>query len=93
MRLMKFNFICPVCDKLYFTYVEQKHYQDMINGVPVEENFKGYPEYYQRLIRTSICQECQDVHQDSVCSEDSSKDDEELYVTIEQLEYAAGRAI
>ena len=95
MRLMKYSFICPICDKAYYTYVEQKHYQNMFNNqIPVEENFKGYPDYYQIIIKTAICQTCQDVSYQKVCTlADNDREDEELQYVIEQLEYDAGRSI
>lgn len=93
MRLMKYSFICPICDKSYYTYVEQRHYQEMFNNnLSIEDNFKGYPEYYQKMIQTSICPVCQH-KENKICLTEDNNDDTMIYDYIQELEQDARKAI
>lgn len=93
MRLMKYSFICPICDKSYYTYVEQKHLQEMFDmSLSIEDNFKGYPDYYQKMIQTSICPTCQKINKNICLLEDDNRD-EILYNNIQNLELEARRTI
>lgn len=93
MRLMKYSFICPICDRSYYTYVEQKRYQEIFNNLPVEENFKGYPDYYQKMMSTYICPDCQHIKNKDICLHESDSRDEILYNYIQELELDARKAI
>ena len=93
MRLMKYSFICPICDKSYYTYIEQKNLQEMINDKDsIEQIFSSYPDYYQKMIQTSICSACQHINK-TICLSEQDSRDEILYTNIQTLELDARKAI
>lgn len=86
MRLMKYSFVCPICDRSYYTYIEQKKYQEIYNDkLPIEDIFKDYPDYYQKMIKTSICQSCQHNTDRLVCINETDSRDEIMYNNIVDL--------
>ena len=94
MRLMKYSFICPICDKSYYTYVEQKHFQEMFDhNISIEDNFIGYPDYYLKMIKTSICPKCQQIDDKTICLDETDSRDDILYNYIQELEKNSKRQL
>ena len=92
MKLVKYNFECPVCNKEFFTYVEFSNIQRMID-TNFEDVFEEYPECYKIIMRTSICQNCQQSSYAKTICASSDKQDSSIYSTIEQMESDARKTI
>ena len=94
MELLKHSFICPNCNREYYTYITRNKYQEFImrNKSP-KEIFQNYDISYSTIFTIGYCNECQETVLDIIpkktyCMEviANEKDDAYLYNTIYELE-------
>lgn len=87
MDLLKYNFICPICEKEYYTYIERKNYQELaMRTKSAREIFEQYDYPYSQLFILGQCSNCLNLKQYCAEVDCSESTDNSLYNSIQELE-------
>ena len=89
MKLLEYVFICPNCEKEFYTYAESIKLQQYISReYSVDDIFNNMPTQYRRIFATGFCDKCQNnlqqIENRQYCSEVNTNDNY-LYNHIKSL--------
>ncbi len=59
MELLEYAFVCPNCNKEYYTYIERSYYQKLLEQ-NIDKNiiFEKFPDSYKGLFTIGYCNKC-----------------------------------
>lgn len=93
-ELKVYDFVCPFCNKEYYTYIEATKLKDVYSReMLIEDIFPNYPTEYRKIFVSRVCNNCQREENDelditrlyTIPYNSSPNEDAQLYSRINTL--------